>query len=219
MTGKANLMKGPNLARSLERLGSLEWDQPERVADECAEILPSISTPAAIGELLSDVLASRAKLAKCESWDWGERLVLFDDPDADVRLRLHVFSGGRDAPHNHRWSFTSLVLHGAYQHLLYGDIDRFLEHCLLPEPVLVRRERKASSYTFGVSGVHSIDPMPGSVSLVIRGPAVCDDWYYFGPDGEAMSQRVQSPQPARVKPGDERSVGETLKYLKSVGLA
>jgi hypothetical protein len=58
------------------------------------------------------------------------KLVLHDDADLGVRLRLHLYRGGFfDRPHNHRWSFASRILHGGYRHRLFGRDDQYRKVC------------------------------------------------------------------------------------------
>lgn len=44
-------------------------------------------------------------------------IVLQEDSGSGMRLRLHRFTAGlEDIPHNHRFSFSSIILLGSYEH-------------------------------------------------------------------------------------------------------
>jgi hypothetical protein len=80
------------------------------------------------GEGLVSALAGLANLeadtrlqGMCERYDFLDKLVVRDLPDAGVRVRLHLYRDGYfDRPHNHRWSFASRILRGQYVHRIFG---------------------------------------------------------------------------------------------------
>lgn len=53
-----------------------------------------------------------------------DKIVLRND-QSGWRLRLHIFLPGYfDRSHNHRWTYSSRILHGSYTHTLYGTDDQ-----------------------------------------------------------------------------------------------
>ncbi|MFE3547017.1 hypothetical protein ACFXK0_28985 [Nocardia sp. NPDC059177] len=49
-------------------------------------------------------------VALCEHYDILDKIVLHDDLESGIRLRLHIFGHGyHDRPHNHRWTYASHI--------------------------------------------------------------------------------------------------------------
>jgi hypothetical protein len=98
--------------------------------------------------------------------------------DDGWRIRLHVFSADYfDRPHNHRWTYTSRILTGAYTHVLYGTDHDFTNEvdvaALAARPV--RIEEPGDTYTLHHSMIHSVTAHgEAAVRLIVRGPAVKD---------------------------------------------
>lgn len=145
----------------------------------------------------------------CEEYDIFAKVVLHDNASG-VRVRLHVFRPGYfDEPHNHRWSFASVILRGQYRHHLFGnvDLDEHADPASL-RAVMVRRELPGSSYALHHSMVHTVVAEPYTVSLVIRGPAVKDrflvvdrgtgqSWWDYG----GSQDSAQDAERKRMTPG------------------
>lgn len=111
-----------------------------------------------------------------EHYDILDKLVLFVSEDQEIRLRLHIFADDYyDRPHNHRWSYSSYILSGGYQHTLFqpmineGKIS--IEDLI---PCMVRNEKKGDFYTLHHSQYHSVIAEPNTISLVFRGPSEKD---------------------------------------------
>jgi hypothetical protein len=149
-------------------------------------------------------LPERPDLLKlCEHYDILDKVVLYDD-ESGVRLRLHVFLPGYyDRPHNHRWSYASLILSGEYQHYLFGDaeLDTEIDPASL-RALLVRQEQVGSAYALHHTMVHAVVAEPYTVSLVLRGPAVKDrflvmdrktgeSWWQYGAGQESAENAAQ----------------------------
>jgi hypothetical protein len=196
--------------RQVEKIGrsltSVDWDDLEEVqqASEC--LLRELATQPA---LLRDSLASLPDrpdlLALCEHYDILDKIVLFNDRGTGVRVRLHVFLPGYfDRPHNHRWSYTSLILRGSYRHYLFGE-DHDLDEQLAPAELrarMVRQETTSNAYTLHHSMVHSVVAEPYTVSLIVRGPSVKDrflvmdrvenrSWWQYGAAIESATEAAQ----------------------------
>ncbi len=139
----------------------------------------------------------------CEHYDLLDKLVLFRGQRCDFRVRLHVFLPGYfDRPHNHRWSYSSLILHGSYQHSIYGQDGGLTEDIEVGSlrPIMTHRQRAGDFYTLHHSLIHSVIAEPYTVSLIIRGPAqknrflVMDRlenraWWQFGMAAETAEDR------------------------------
>jgi hypothetical protein len=156
--------------------GSIDWTNLEEVETATKTALVRMSSDLEVVRQTLLAVPTRPELVRlCEHYDILDKIVLFDDPDQGVRVRLHVFLPGYfDRPHNHRWSYTSLILSGRYRHALYGTAEGLNEKTdsRKLQPVMVRDEHRGSLYTLHHSMVHAVTAEPYTVSLVIRGPSV-----------------------------------------------
>ncbi|MFE0045214.1 hypothetical protein [Streptomyces albireticuli] len=102
------------------------------------------------------------------------RLVLYQDDARGFQIRLHLSPGHGDelVPHDHKYSFTTRILAGAYTHVWRRRTDtsdgEFTAADLTPGIVTI--ERPDSCYTLGHPLVHQTLMLPGTVTLFMRGP-------------------------------------------------
>ena len=109
-----------------------------------------------------------------EHFDRIDQIILYDDLSRGIRIRLHIYPPDHfDGPHNHRWSFASFILAGSYCHRIFRVDDGIDEEAPLLElqPSFVMQECAGVSYTLHHSVIHSVIALPGTVSLILRGPA------------------------------------------------
>ena len=205
-------------------LMAVDWSSLEAVGPTTEKILRTLAADrSALSQLVADLEQNPALLSMCEHYDLLDKLVLFGHPESGFRLRLHLFLPGHfDRPHNHRWTYSSLLLRGGYRHTLYGedtalsaDIDvRTLQ------PVMVHEQRAGDFYTLSHRMIHSVIAEPYTVSLIVRGPSVKDRflvmdratnqaWWQHG-----MVQETQDVRAAKVMaPGYLRKVRTKLSEL------
>jgi hypothetical protein len=208
----------------IEPLRSLDWEDIEAVAQATRKALTALTEdPEIIREALGTLPERPALLRLCEHYDILDKIVLHDDPSG-IRLRLHVFLPGYfDRPHNHRWSYASLILRGQYRHYLFGDAE--LDESLDPaglRALMVRQEEVGSAYALHHTMVHAVVAEPFTVSLVLRGPAVKDrflvmdrasgeSWWQYG----ARQESAKSAERKRMSPDRLR---EVTGWLQDWGL-
>lgn len=217
-------------ARELKELDGLDWGDTARVQQESERLLRTLAEhKGRLAELLGEIDRTPGLLEKCERYDILEKLVLAEDRDAGVRLRLHIFLPGHiDRPHNHRWTYSSLILTGSYLHQIYGVDDELTEQTDVRglRPLLIRRETPGSTYTLHHSMIHSLVAEPYTVSLILRGPAVKDrflvmdkstnrSWWQYG---AAQGRDVVSEQPTMagkspMRPSDIAHCVQRLREL------
>jgi hypothetical protein len=185
-------------------LRSLDWEDADAVEHNCRKALTRLTDDPEVIRKALVALPERPDLLKlCEHYDILDKLVLYDD-ESGVRLRLHVFLPGYyDRPHNHRWSYASLILSGEYRHYLFGDaeLDTEIDPASL-RALLVRQEQVGSAYALHHAMVHAVVAEPYTVSLVLRGPAVKDrflvmdrktreSWWQYGASQESAENAAQ----------------------------
>ncbi|GGY13551.1 hypothetical protein [Streptomyces xanthochromogenes] len=160
-----------------EPLKTLDWNDPAAVQDATSPVLARLADdPTFLTWLLDEVPNDPELFPMAEHYDILDKVVLHNDPSG-WRLRLHLFLPGYyDRPHNHRWTYSSRILAGSYQHTLYGpdhDLDERVDVAAM-QPYMVRTETAGSAYTLHHSMIHAAVAEPHTVSLIIRGPAMKD---------------------------------------------
>ncbi|MGK4585449.1 hypothetical protein [Kitasatospora sp. HPMI-4] len=116
--------------------------------------------------------------AKCEEDVVEDKIVLWDDVEKGLRIRLRMSTAyQQQLAHNHRFSFTNLVLRGDYLHRNYHARNGFDENTL-PEdvqPVMLHEDRAGDCFTIHHNALHSTPfTQLGTISLVLRGNPVKD---------------------------------------------
>jgi predicted metal-dependent enzyme (double-stranded beta helix superfamily) len=159
-------------------LRTVDWNDVADIASASAPIFEAFRTDHTVLSGLLDNLAHDAQLQSlCERYDFLDKLVLHDDTVANVRVRLHLFRPGYfDRPHNHRWSFASLILTGSYLHRVFGR-DDILTEDTDPDTlaaILQRVEHAGDSYALHHNSVHTVQAAADTISIVLRGPAAKD---------------------------------------------
>ncbi|HUN36811.1 MAG TPA: hypothetical protein VMU95_32850 [Trebonia sp.] len=160
--------------RIFSQLCKLNWQDVEQVQASTGRALDQLTRPGPLRELLAGVMADRRLLQLSERHAWGDRIILWDDPVNEWRIRLHRFECRADEPHSHRWPFHTKVLHGSYHHAMYGP-ERWVRSAFesggrMPAPSLVRTETAGSSYVIDEEMVHYVKTEADTFSVIIQGP-------------------------------------------------
>lgn len=202
------------IASVIEPLRGIDWEDLDAVEQTSRLALDQMWANREIVRTALDAVADTPELlALCERPDpvtLGEvgqsldKIVLYADPESGVRVRLHVFwNGCYDLPHNHRWTFASMVLKGHFRHFMYGDQGDDDAAFPLPFTALhARQERQGTTYALHHRMMHALVAEENTVSLVIRGPAVKDysflvdtktgeRVYHFGADKESPEKEAR----------------------------
>jgi hypothetical protein len=181
-----------DLASVVAPLRSIDWEDADALEESCRKVLEHLNANRGIPRrALYDLPGRPELLALCEhpndeaTAELGQqldKLVLHED-ETGFRVRMHIFwSGCDDLPHNHRWSFASMILRGQFRHSLYG-LETYEDTMQLPvpKPLAVRIERVGSIYALHRSILHALVANESTVSLFIRGPAVKQRGYLVDP--------------------------------------
>lgn len=201
----------------LKNLDSLDWEDIENASFYTQKALRKLfSNRNIVHSLLESVLDNAQLISLCEHYDFFDKIVLYKDRLDRFRIRLHVFlpeASHKDRPHYHRWLYSSVILHGRYQHLIYGTQDQINENINVRtlKPIIVREENVGSIYTLNHNVIHSVEAEPYTVSIIIRGPAVKDrflvmdkrtnkKWWEYGRESETIEEiRRKAMPPGRIK--------------------
>ncbi|MEV4207802.1 hypothetical protein [Nocardia salmonicida] len=184
----------------LDPLRDLDWDDVEAVDSATRKAFDQLVSGRYLLRRALNAIADNPNLTPlCEHYDILDKLVLHDDPESGIRVRLHIFGPGyNDRPHNHRWTYASHILRGEYRHRLYGEAELGTDIDLSTlRAVHVRQEQVGASYALHHSAIHAVVAEPGTVSLVIRGPAIKNrfpvmdaktgkSWWQYGANQESV---------------------------------
>lgn len=114
--------------------------------------------------------------AKCEQDIVEDKIVLWDDIDKGLRIRLRMSTASQERlAHCHRFSFTNLVLRGRYVHWHYESDGAYREDADLTNvrTVCLHEDQAGDCFTIHHSALHSTPFTElGTVSLVLRGNPV-----------------------------------------------
>ena len=160
---------------ALAVIGDIDWEDTGSVLDGATTVFDALTQDAGmLPELLAGVRSDEHLREMCERYDFLDKLVLYDDRAAQVRIRLHLYrSGYFDRPHNHRWSFASRIVSGQYTHRIFGNDSQFNEDTDPDTLVAVheRIESPGSTYALHHTSVHTVQAEADTISLLLRGPA------------------------------------------------
>lgn len=195
----------------LDRI-SLDWSAFDAAGRDSRDVIQELAADrAALRELVLAVARDEHLLPLCEKVRDFKYMVLYDALDRGFRLRLHRFSEGQeDEPHNHRYSFSSYILKGAYTHTLYEVADDAASPSAqpywelrqppgtsdggpLPElpmtrlsPLMTQTQAAGSSYSLHHATFHATAlPAQNAYSLFLRGPAEKPSAVFLDPANRA----------------------------------
>jgi len=213
------------LQQLVDPLRAIDWENISQVEATTSKTLDALATDRGLlGHAVQNVSSDAHLCDLAEHYDILDKLVLHDDPTG-FRIRLHIFLPGYyDRPHNHRWTYSSRILRGSYQHTLYGLDDNLDQDTPIADlkPYMVRTEQAGHSYTLHHGMIHAAVAEPYSVTLIARGPAMKDrflvadratgkSWWQYGAANE-------SPEAAREKRMSPDRIRQTAQHLTQLGI-
>jgi hypothetical protein len=163
----------------LQPVFGLDWEDVMSVHRVTDPVLRRLAADKRLlGEMLAAVPHDTGLWSKCEEAPVEDKIVLWDDPASGFRVRLRMATTSQEEmAHQHRFSFTNLVLRGAVPHRNYTSRNGFDENTRADDldVVCVHHDRPMNCFTIHHMAIHST-PLPelGTVSLVLRGPAAKD---------------------------------------------
>ena len=144
---------------------AIDWDDFESGGKETREILARLDEDRA--SLRGLVEAAKDRAVAVDEDGNEVAIALHDASGQGVRLHLHVFRAAQTGgPHTLRHSHSIRVLAGRYRLTWYEERDGGGSGSHLA-PYLTRVEMPGNTYTLHRGTVHSIDPAPDTVALVL----------------------------------------------------
>ncbi|MCX4527007.1 MULTISPECIES: hypothetical protein [unclassified Streptomyces] len=194
-------------------LPAVRWDDLEAAAEITQAVARRIGDDRPLlRALLARAVADPVLREKFECHALDDKIVIWDDQAKGLRIRLRLANTDQyERVHNHRYSFTAYILHGAYRHTLYAtdqpldetaDVSRFWAH-------FVREEPAGRCITLDHEQLHTTITEPETISLMIQSPARKQRafmirredghvWYRYGAADETSERR------AEVRMSDDR---------------
>ncbi len=163
------------------RIAQLDWSQFHKFNAHIENFLVTLASRQEIlSSLTKNLLANRDLLSLSGENPLLKKLILYKDVLTGTELRLHIFKEGViDKPHDHRLSFSTMVLNGSYRHTLLStkkDINELLK--IEDLSILLSHDvRENSLYSINHDAIHVTEVVPETVSLSLRGPYMKEKWF------------------------------------------
>lgn len=166
------------MAGYFDKIPKLDWSDLRGTHAIVAPVIKALATDTRALRAYVDRAASDPHLfSMFERHQLLDYFVLEDAPERNFRARLHLHTPQhKERPHNHRFDFTTFILRGQYRHM-WNIATRPLASIQSPqelETIYETVEGAGSCYSISAKAVHTTYTKPGSVSIIIRGPAVLD---------------------------------------------
>ena len=199
----------------MNTLSYLDWGSVETAEKSSRDALRELCRPGALRELLGGVLADERLLKLSERHSWGDRLILWDDPVNQWRIRLHRFEDRADEPHRSSMAISypdpaRLLSSRAFRPEQWIRA-RLEEGGSLPTPSVVRTEATGSSYAIDNEMVHYVKTEADTISVIIQGPRLKERALRVR-NGSIAWQTGRSAQ----SDGDMRSVMTTSDRVREI---
>ncbi|MEM8557864.1 MAG: hypothetical protein AAGG50_08565 [Bacteroidota bacterium] len=171
----------------LDDLERLDWDDLAEVQRVTRPILERLASDrAALTDLVEVSQKNGDDHSAWELTDHFARLILARSKRSGARLiLLSMNQNDRNIVHNHRASFTTMILNSGYGHYIYGYNIRHEGQKIETkdlQPISFRNELAGSIYSIHHSSLHSTRPLPNHLSLIVRGPSVLDSRVVIDPN-------------------------------------
>jgi hypothetical protein len=163
--------------RLFDEVEELDWNDLRRAGAIAERLLRSFANDKALFRTVLLAVKDDPYLwSKCEEDVVEDKIVLWDDKEKGLRLRLRMSTAPQERlAHSHRFSFSNLVLHGSYLHWAY-DLRGSFNETTRPDDfvtLFVHEDRAGDCFTIHHDALHSTPfAQPETVSLVLRGNPV-----------------------------------------------
>jgi hypothetical protein len=189
------------------QMGEIDWADLMDASEKSSQLLNDLADqPDVMFDLMDRAIATPELSAMAENYDLLRKVVLLDHPASGRRLSMHIFRGGNfDRPHNHRWTYTSRILAGRYNHVIFDSVTKWDDGAdvtsLLPQ--LSQALRPGMSYTLGSQMIHMAQASQDTLTIILRGPSVSREFYvgdlHTGDVWKQVGRAHEDPEEVRKK--------------------
>ncbi len=201
--------------KDLPRLNWMDLDETNRI---CTDILQKMSDRAVLRSLVERTENDPELFALCETHALDDKIVLHNDLPNGYRIRLRLANDEQyERAHNHRFSFTTLILHGTYYQRWYEVNGPVGDQTTLADvkPVCIREEPQGSIFTIDHDTIHSTLTSKDTISLVICGPAMKDKAFIIRMDSGEVWYKVGKSLETEERKKEVLMTRERFAFWKS----
>lgn len=228
MAKLVDVSPGVDWDRLLARLRSTDWADLDRVHAASQELIDLLTDdPGLLSAAIGAARADERLMVLSERMRSGmeRKLVLHDEGGQGFRIRILQRTAGASSPlHSHRWAFSTRVLAGSYEHLLFAtdqEIRARGSDTARPKPLHRRVERRGASYAMNPEMVHQVTALEDELSLMVRGPVTRDQaliiWADTGRMTPLRSATAEDPKVVRDRRLGEGEVDGIVEQLRGAG--
>ncbi|HEY8411157.1 MAG TPA: hypothetical protein VIK76_07140 [Pyrinomonadaceae bacterium] len=214
VTQQTTVATEPIFATVAAGIAAIDFNDLQSMLDGGEALMRDAAHPAQLRALLERTRTSPDLLAQCEHFNLFDKILLYEDRERSVKLRLHVFGGEVREMHHHRASFAALVLHGSYRHLLFGDEKGLGDPSDGPsqlQPLLAQEQRPGTSYAIHHAMVHATVAKPETVSLMLQAPVARESFRIYDLETGRRRDRYGKEKAADVQEeGESRITSERI---------
>lgn len=153
--------------------------------------------------MLNNILNDDVLSDKSESYDFLDKLVIYSDEKDEIYARISVFNERyANRIHYHRWHYSSYILRGGYIQYVYGVMDdtyNDMASMCKSDMLYMEKVGKHGIYSLNNKMIHSINAIPDTISISIRGKALINrfqvmdpktgsEWWQYGQKSEAFEE-------------------------------
>jgi hypothetical protein len=188
------LLEKTRLIEKLDKLRPIDWSNFNEASRVTRSLLQElVEDKETLRILVAQIEHDPHLLGQCERHELLERLDIYDARDRGFQLRFNFTTPIHSVrPHDHRYSFSTYILRGSYQHIWFDPgqeiYDRSAEDIAIRhldktnpdenaqidfpamKPLFITTERSGAQYTIHHSCVHATVTTPDSLSLIVKGP-------------------------------------------------
>jgi hypothetical protein len=161
-----------------ENLPKLNWDDLETTSAITVDVCKKMADPDFLRQAVEHVYNTPELFDLCECHELDDKIVIYNDLEKGYRIRLRLGNEDQyERAHNHRFPFTTYILHGTYYQSWYNIDGEFGSETRLENVTkqCSRVEKKGAYFTISDKAIHSTQTDPFTVSLVICGPPKKDN--------------------------------------------
>lgn len=217
---------------------TIDWSDFPTAAIRSRSLLMDLrADPVALGGLVDRIETTPELLDLCECHEMLDYLVVYDALDRGLRIRIHMATQQPvDRPHDHRFSFSSVIMKGSYQHTLYSlaepidytiddDDAVYYQDSRHPDPrrsvgrasltgTLTRDEGEGDCYTIDHRTIHATTWAPGTISMFLRGPVEKDRAVIMEPSTGKLWWRFGRTQETSARRADKTMSLDKYRTLR-----
>ena len=225
----------------------VDWSDYIKASEYTRALLHDIcNDKAAMTELVDHMLDRKSLRGMCEKHQLLDLLILYDAlEDRGFRVRLHMATEDHlQRIHDHRYSFSTYILCGEYEHILYDN-----KQC----PYMITGEEEAKQWqdkhnvdmnakltsdnfdfrfkkrmmtgnclTLHHSQAHTVLTTKGTSSLVIRGPSEKERSFIYDKDENSLWWRFgkhnETPVRRAQKIMTDDDIDRSINHLKKINV-